>query len=110
MIDPKAIADIIETYKKYGWVLRRIIVTPGLKAAIAGQAETLFGGVPIITADVDAAWFSRPAQAGSNAWEIRHLSTNPYALVEHVDENSPDLEQHLAEVEGRLRAATRRSS
>ena len=110
MIDTGAINEIVETYKKYGWILRRVLLTDQLKTAHREDLKTFFGGVPVIASDVDAAWFSRPPQAGPIAWEVRHLSSNPYALLEHVDENSADFEEKLAAVESRLRAAVRRIS
>jgi hypothetical protein len=109
MIDLSGIKDILETYKKYGWILRRVLLTDGVRNALRDDIRSTFGGVPIIASDVDAAWFSRPPQQGTTAWEIRHLSPNPYALVEHIDESSADFEAILADVEGRLRVAVRRN-
>lgn len=110
MIDTNSILDLIATYRKYGWVLRRVLLTVELRTAIGGAAATLFGSVPILNSDLDAAWFSRPPGAAPVPWEIRHLSTNPYALVESVDENSPSFEEQLTAVERRLRTAVRRIS
>ena len=110
MIDKNAINEILATYKKYGWILRRVLVTDALRSALQTEAKLFFGGVPVIASDLDAAWFSRPPQPGPTAWEIRHLSSNPYALLESVDENSPGFEEQLQAVEGRLRTAVRRIS
>ena len=109
MIDKTAVAEIIATYKKYGWLLRRVLLTDSLRATLGDDIRTLFGGVPVIASDIDAAWFSRPPQAGPTAWEVRHMSPNPYALLEHVDENSTAFEEQLAAVEARLRGAVRRN-
>jgi hypothetical protein len=109
MIDKTLITEILDTYKRYGWILRRVLLTQQLKTAIGGDSRTLFGGVPVIASDIDAVWFSRPPQSGSTAWEVRHLSSNPYALLEHIDETSADFEEKLGAVETRLRAAARRS-
>lgn len=110
MLDKDAITEILETYKKYGWVLRRLILTEASKTALGDDVKELAGGVPVVTSDIDAAWFSRQPKAGPNAWEVRHLSSNPYALLEQIDENSSDLEETLSSVETRLRAAVRRDS
>lgn len=110
MIDKSAINEILATYKKYEWVLRRVLLTEALRSALGAEAKLFFGGVPIVASDVDAAWFSRPPKPGPTAWEIRHLSNAPYALLESVDENSSTFEEQLAAVEARLRAAVRRSS
>lgn len=109
MIDAVAIKEILETYKKYGWTLRRVLLSDELTLTV-GDTRNFFGGVPVITSDLNAAWFSRPPKDGPNAWEIRHLSTDPYSLVEHIDENSADFEARLSSVESRLRSAVRRNS
>ena len=109
MIDLAGITDILETYKNYGWLLRRVLLSEWLRNELGGDIRATFGGVPIVPSDIDAAWFSRQPQEGPTAWEIRHLSVNPYALVEHVDESSADFEATLADVEGRLRRAVRRN-
>ncbi len=101
MIDTKTITEILATYKKYGWELRRVLLTPELKANVNAS----FADVLIVDTDIDAAWFSRPPQAGAVAWEIRHLSAAPYALLEHLDETGADFEAALKAVESRLRDA-----
>ena len=110
MIDKTAINEILETYKKYDWVLRRVLLTEALRSALGAEPKLFFGGVPIVASDVDAAWFSRVPGPGPTAWEIRHLSTVPYALLESVDEGSAGFEDQLRAVEARLRTAVRRSS
>jgi hypothetical protein len=109
MIDLSGITEILETYKKYGWLLRRVLLTERARGSLGDHLKATFGGVPIVPSDIDAAWFSRNPQSGSIPWEIRHLSSNPYALVEHVDEASADFEAILADVEARLRSAVRRN-
>src|SRR6476469_6273840 len=110
MIDHTAINEILATYKKYGWVLRRVLLKESLRSAIGTEPKLFFGGVPVVASDVDAACFSRPPQPGPTAREIRHLSSSPYALLESVDENSAEFEEQLQAVEARLRTAVRRSS
>lgn len=101
MIDANEIGEILATYKKYGWVLRRVLLTAALKKNLG----EMFEGVSVYDGDIDAAWFSRPPQPGAIAWEIRHLSTAPYALLEHLDETDVDFETALHAVEKRLREA-----
>jgi len=101
MIDVNEIGEILTTYKKYGWELRRVLLTAELKKNVG----ELFAEVPLSDSDIDAAWFSRPPQTGAIAWEIRHLSTSPYALLEHLDEKDGDFEAALQAVEERLRDA-----
>ncbi len=101
MIDSTTITDILTTYKKYGWELRRVLLTTAVKEKIGD----IFSGASVTDADIDAAWFSRPPQPGAIAWEIRHLSTAPYALLEHLDETGEDFEAALRAVETQLRDA-----
>jgi hypothetical protein len=98
MTSPDAVREIIATYVKHGWVLRRVLLSEASKAASADLfADTEFRASPL-----DAAWFSRPPQPGETAWELRYLGDIPFALLEHVDENSPEFEAALAAVEARM--------
>lgn len=101
MIDADSVRELIETYEKHGWLFRRVLLTPALSKAFRGD-EDMFGDVPVKVASIDAAWFSRPPKPGGIAWELRYLGDPPYALLEKIDENSPDLEDVLTRVEDRL--------
>jgi len=68
----------------------------------------LFGSVQIIDSSIDAAWFSRRPQTGEIAWEIRHLSETPFALIEYADESAGDFEEKLREVANRLTKTVRK--
>ncbi len=102
MIDINSFSEIIALYQKHGWVLRRVLLSddpsPGLSEIISSR----YNDIPVIRASIDAAWFSRPPADGGIAWEIRHLGNLPYALVENLDETSPDFIASLAKVEARL--------
>ena len=112
MIDASAIADIIATYKKYGWTLRRVLLSPTLKEKIGTWSNSLFGEVAIADSNIDAAWFSREPGRGTVAWEVRYLGDSPFALLENVDENDTEFEYVLHGVEERLReyVAVKRSA
>ena len=103
MIGSDAIAEIVQTYRKHGWVLRRVLLSTEFRQQLGDSITELFGEVPVSESDIDAAWFSRPPKPGGVAWEIRHLSESPYALLEVVDENEPDFEVSLQKLEARLR-------
>jgi hypothetical protein len=103
MIGPDAIAEIVQTYGKHGWVLRRVLLSVELKQHLGDSIMELFGEVPVSESDIDAAWFSRPPKRGGVAWEIRHLTETPYALLEVLDENEADFEVSLQKLEARLR-------
>jgi hypothetical protein len=100
MIAVGPLAELVETYERYGWELRRVVVTT--KDALPEELITGLDGVSISEGLVDAAWFSRPPKPGPIPWEIRYLGPTPFALVEHLDEESPDFEEQLRRVEERL--------
>ncbi len=103
MIDASEIAEIIATYHKYGWILRRVLLTSSLNKKLGKNKDALFGDVTITDSLIDAAWFSRPLQKGGVVWEVRYLGDIPYALLEKADENDPEFENILQGVEERLR-------
>ena len=103
MIDAAVIREIIAVYVKHGWTLRRVLLSSGLGRALEMETSILFAGAVIQGADIDAAWFSRDTNAGGTAWEIRHLSSAPFALVVVIDEKSGDFEDILLDTEDRLR-------
>jgi hypothetical protein len=102
MINAEQIIAILSLYKKHGWNLRRVL----LCVKSNENMTNLFGDAEIVESKVDAAWFSRPAADGNEAWELRHLSENPYALVEVFDKEDEEevREEARAEVEARLMA------
>ena len=102
MIDQQAISEIFATYKKYGWILRRVLLSASLKNDLGELTAGLSNDVKIVDSTIDAAWFSRPPKSGGVAWEIRYLGEMPFALLENIDEEDADFENRLREVEDRL--------
>lgn len=103
MIDAAGVRELIETYAKHGWILRRVLLSPQLNKALDKYKHELFGDVMVTDSDLDAAWFSRPPKAGDVTWEIRYLGDIPYALLEPMDESSDEFESCLKGLESRLR-------
>ncbi len=94
MISPGQIEDILSLYKKHGWNLRRVLLCGELKDSLDDATlEELFGESELTDAEINAAWFSRPSKRGKTAWELRHLSENPYAIFELSD--TEDLDQAI---------------
>jgi hypothetical protein len=100
MIDPVAAKAVIEQYTKHGWVLRRVLFSTPLSVDVAELA----GAASSYPSKIDAFWFSRRSQPGSEAWELRRLSGSPFALVEVIDDGTApdDFETVLQAVERRM--------
>ena len=98
-------AEIIATYSKYGWQLRRVLMRPETRAEASGREHALFAHAPVDEATVDALWFSRPSHAGREAWELRLVAEAPYALFEafEADETEEEREDVRHEMEARMR-------
>ena len=99
------IKKIIATYQRHGWQLRRVLLHPGTRAEIDHQARELFKEVRFVDAEFDALWFARPSHQGREAWELRRLAEQPYALFEafEPDETEEEREAALREMENRMR-------
>ena len=103
MIDAAVIREIISVYAKHGWTLRRVLLSDKLSKSIGAETNILFADSPVKISDIDAVWFSRETQNDGTAWEIRHLSSAPFALVVVVKEDSVELDDVLSGAENRLR-------
>ena len=128
----KNFQDALAMYSKHGWrlalVLARDETLDELRRSMAGgepqadesaaetfdksDAETFdesaaatFEGVAVLESEVDAMWFTRAAQGGREAWELRLIGETPYALFElfEPDESEEDREDVRREMEARLR-------
>jgi hypothetical protein len=95
MIGRQDVEQILAQYSKHGWELRRVLLSERLRDAspdIAGGFE----GVEIRSSELDGLWFSRSSRPGITAWELRHLSQTPYALVENILDDADKAETELA--------------
>lgn len=115
MISVEQILEIIAQYRKHGWILRRVLLSDELRVRAYNELVTLSskqdGGAPVefVSANVEAAWFSRASKTGE-AWELRHLSATPFALFEVFDEDDQEeaREEARKEMETRLKASVGR--
>ena len=96
--------DIIATYERHGWKLRRVLARPET-VSLVSQAGDLLRDAEIRESDFAALWFARPSYAGREAWELRSISEQPYALFEafEADESEEDREEARREMENRMR-------
>lgn len=101
MIGEEQIKEILAQYKKHGWNLRRVLLSAEISKILS---VSMFGQAEIISSQINAAWFSRPSTEGSEAWELRHFSTTPFALVEVFEEDDEEeaREEIRSEMETRL--------
>ncbi len=97
------INEIVGTYSKHGWKLERVLLKNQTRAALGNDIEV--NKTPIVAADIDGLWFSRPSHGDREAWELRLLSENPFALFEtfEKDENEEERDDVRREMEARLR-------
>ncbi|HXD31233.1 MAG TPA: hypothetical protein VN643_08955 [Pyrinomonadaceae bacterium] len=95
--------EILTTYRKHGWVLRRVLLTKELEKTFSERSALADATVQI--SDINAVWFSRPSHDKREAWELRFLSEAPYALFETFegDESEEQREEMRQEMEARMR-------
>lgn len=96
--------QIVATYEKHSWDLRRVLITPESESGHPEIAE-VFPNSAKVSAEIDALWFSRLSQGGREAWELRLVSEQPYALFEafEADEIEEDREAARREMENQMR-------
>jgi hypothetical protein len=94
--------QIIVMYERHGWTLKRVLLTSETRAVID---DSNFSNAAIVDSDFDALWFARPSHADREAWELRLLAEQPYALFEtfEVDESEEDRAEARLEMENRMR-------
>lgn len=99
--------EIVANYERHGWKLARVLVTPAGRTELAPQVPN---GVSLIDSEIDALWFARPSHASREAWELRLLAEQPYALFEafEADETEEDREEARTEMEHQMRDHTGR--
>src|SRR5258708_2489154 len=71
------ISEIIATYQRHGWELRRVLLRPETRAALAVE---LLNGAAIVEADFDALWFARSSHGGRESWALRLIAALRFAL------------------------------
>ena len=101
------IGEVIGQYKKHGWNLSRVLLSPESRKSLRNQ---YFGEVRVVESDFDAAWFIRSSLPGQITWELRTLTGTPFALLEVFDDTTDDAtrEARLGAVEDRLRESRSR--
>lgn len=98
------IDEIVGVYQKHGWQLRRLLLRPETRAELENKLSSL-SEVARQEAEIDALWFSRPSNEQREAWELRLVAENPYALFETFEaaESEEEREDVRREMEARMR-------
>ena len=104
MISIDAIKEILATYKKHGWILRRALLSEEARHVLSGA----LGEIEIATSELDALWFSRRSRPQTESWELRRLTGAPFALFAVIPSNAneEELESTLAQVAEDMRERT----
>lgn len=102
---PELFKEIIATYQRHGWELKRVLMKPATQTDLKEQTAELFNEAKLIVAEFDALWFARASQAGREAWELRLVAEQPYALFEafEADETEEEREEARMEMENKMR-------
>jgi|SRR5687768_5867346 len=103
-MDPSALfIEIVGVYSKHGWEVRRVLLRPETRAQF--DQKLVGEQVSVLDAAIDALWFARPSHSGREAWELRALLENPYALFEtfEADETEEQRDEMLLEMENRMK-------
>ena len=95
-------AEILGLYQKHGWQLRRVLLTADSRDQF--EPSSPFADVNVSESSIDAMWFSRPSHDGE-AWELRLLSEQQFALFEKFekDETEEQRDEARNEMEARMR-------
>ena len=104
------IREILATYQKHGWQLRRLLLVPETRSDVVNKDDLTFEGARVDDANVDALWFSRPSPGKREAWELRLIAETPYALFETFKADEPEEahEKVRQEMEARMSEFTTR--
>jgi hypothetical protein len=96
--------QIIATYRRHGWELQCVLSRPDTRALIVEIAAD-FDNADLRDDQIDALWFARPSNAGREAWELRLVAEQPYALFEafEPDETESAREEKRRQLEARMR-------
>lgn len=110
MIGEDTVRSILAQYDRYGWKLRRVLLSSELQNQLGRAVATLFGDAEIAKSDIDAGWFSRASPRGSVVWELRWFSEFPFALLEVIgpDAEPNEIERILRETEDQLKELIKR--
>ena len=97
------VKELLATYEKHGWQLRRVLLSSDTRARISD--ESWAGDASVEEREFDGLWFSRKSQGQREAWELRLISSTQYALFETFEADEPEeaREEVRKEMEARMK-------
>ena len=100
--------ELVSTYERHGWELRRVLAKSDWLIDAEDLKREVADSVVFQQSPLDALWFSRPSHNQKEAWELRLVSENPYALFETFEADEPEdlREEARMEMEARMREKT----
>ena len=84
--------EITQTYQKFGWKLRGVLLDDEAARELVESKRLIPENVSVEKRDVNALWFSRDS-GGRETWELRLLSASPFALLETFEPSIPESER-----------------
>ena len=84
--------EIIQTYQKFGWTTRRVLLNKNLPDEFYEIRHLIHENIVIENSEVNAVWFSRRS-GERETWELRLLSQSPFALIETFEPNIAESER-----------------
>lgn len=104
-MSPELFKEIIATYQRHGWELKRVLLKPATRIELEPALSGLFNTADLSEAEFDALWFARTSHAGRDAWELRLVAEQPYALFQafEADEKEEEREEARLEMEHQMR-------
>lgn len=108
MNETDLIREIAATYRKHGWVLRRVLLKQEL---LEKSGNSFDAGAPVAVSDVNALLFSRASGKNGESWEMRLVSRTPFALFEifGADVSEDERNRRLVEMEKRLKERAKKN-
>lgn len=96
------IKELLATYEKHGWRLRRVLLRSDTRDQLS--EESWAGDASLEEHEFDGLWFSRKSQGEREAWELRLISATQYALFETFEADEPEAarEEVRKEMEARM--------
>ena len=91
--------EIIATYQRHGWELKRVLVKPETRKDLSDQDLEVFNQASLSEAEFDAMWFARPSHQSREVWELRLWAEHPYALFAAFESDETEAEREEARLE-----------